>query len=218
MGKLVVLEGLDGSGKSTQYHLLCQRLEQQGKRFRPVTFPDYEQPYSAPVRMYLNGDFGTRADGVDAYAAATFFAVDRLASYLRFWKEDYQTGVPVLAARYTTANMYHQACKLPSSEQDAFTDWLADFEYGKLKLPRPDKVLLLDVPPRVAVQMIDSRHEAKDIHEKDADYLQRCYETALRVAERQGWTLISCLGEDGSMADIPTVAQRIWEQVESFFV
>ena len=144
MGKLIVLEGIDGSGKSAQYRRLTARFEREGLDYHSIVFPRYDQESSALIRMYLNGDFGSRPDDVNAYASSIFYAVDRYASYMTDWKAYYQSGGVVLSDRYTTSNAVHQGAKLPPEEQPRFFDWLYDLEYVKLGLPRPDLVIFLD--------------------------------------------------------------------------
>ena len=158
-GRLVILEAGDGSGKATQTKLLEERLIAEGRRVRPVEFPDYGSPSSALVRMYLGGDFGERASSVNAYAASAFFAVDRYASYQMKWRKELEAGAIVLADRYTTANMVHQAVKIEDAkEREAFLSWLEDFEYEKLALPRPDLVIFLDMEPDVSRRLIATRN------------------------------------------------------------
>lgn len=195
-GKLITVEGLDGSGKTTQMQLLENALNQRGLKFRRMKFPVYEQPYSAPVRMYLNGDFGRSPADVNAYAASTFFAVDRFASYRQMWGKDYESGVLVLTDRYTTSNMIYQMPKLPSSGWESFLSWLRDFEYGKLGLPEPDLTIYLDMPTEISQKLLDRRYRenggGKDIHESDTDYLRDCRKCAMFSAERLGWHVIPC--------------------------
>ncbi|MFC2768488.1 MAG: dTMP kinase [Mitsuokella sp.] len=196
-GKLITIEAGDGSGKATQTKLLCDRLQAEGRRVRRIAFPVYESDSSALVRMYLAGDFGAHADDVSAYAASTFFAVDRYASYRTAWKADYEAGAIILADRYTTSNMVHQAVKIEDAkERDSFLDWLWDFEFAKLGLPVPDRVIFLDMAPDVADRLIEARakkeHMAKDIHEKDRDYLRRCHAAYCMLAEKYGWQRIAC--------------------------
>ena len=161
-GKLFIIEAGDGSGKETQTRLLTQRLIREGHRVCAVTFPDYAADASMPVRMYLRGDFGTQADEVNPYAASTFFAVDRYASYRMKWGRDYEAGAIVLADRYTTSNMVHQAVKLTdAAERDTFLDWLCDLEFRKMGLPVPDAVFFLDMEPCAAERLIAARAQAK---------------------------------------------------------
>lgn len=196
MGKLMVIDGLDGCGKSTQLELLDRYLQGKNTPYRQISFPDYAQESSALVRMYLNGDLGTSVSDVNAYAASSFYAVDRYASYKRFWEKDYLAGIPIIAARYTTSNAIHQMTKLPSSEWDAYLEWLEDYEYTKLSLPRPDCVLFLDMPPEISQRLLSNRYQGdenkKDIHERDRQYLLNCRKAALYAANRKGWTVLPC--------------------------
>lgn len=167
-GKLIVLDGLDGSGKSTQAQLLADRLLAEKRKVELLSYPDYSQPSSTLVKMYLNGAFSKSADGVNAYAASSFYAVDRYASYMQFWKEKLENGFIMIASRYVSSNAIHQMVKLPKDEWDTFLDWLEDYEYQKLSLPRPDRVIFLDMSRAVADQLILSRYHGdeskKDIH------------------------------------------------------
>lgn len=193
MGKLFVLEGTDGSGKSTQFRLLCAALERRGLPFRRVTFPRYQEDSSMLLRMYLRGDFGAHPGDVNPYAAATFFAVDRYASYKTDWGGDYERGMPVLCDRYTTSNAVHQASKLPEGETGPFCDWLFHYEYELLGLPRPAGVIFLDMPSRLSFRLLTARQGAEgDIHELDHDYLAECRRRALWLCDKYGWTRVPC--------------------------
>lgn len=193
-GKLIVLEGIDGSGKSTQYRRLCQRMENDKIDYNHIVFPRYDKESSALLRLYLGGAFGTDPGDVNAYTASTFYAVDRFASYRDDWGKIYENGGLILSDRYTTSNAVHQGCKLPDDELPDFFNWLADLEYVKMGLPRPDLVIYLDVDIETATRRM-RRREAKnntqaDIHEKDTAYLERCLRTAGKAAEHYGWVRI----------------------------
>ena len=199
---LIVFEGIDGSGKSTQFQLLCDHMDKLGRGYTRVRFPQYDEPSSALLRMYLEGAFGGDPDDVNAYAASTFYAVDRYASYKNVWGEAYQSGDLILADRYTTSNAVHQGSKLSGAERQAFFQWLDEFEYQKMELPRPDIVLYMDVPIEIAIGNMRKR-EAKtgtspDIHETGAAYLKKCGETALEAAAFYGWHKVRCT-EGGNM-------------------
>lgn len=211
-GKLIVIDGLDGSGKATQSGLLVKKMaEHNPKGARLVSFPDYESPSAALVKMYLAGEFGGSAGDVNAYAASSFYAVDRYASYRRHWEEDYKAGRDILADRYATSNMIHQMGKLPREEWDGFLAWVKEFEYGKLGLPKPDRVLFLDMDPSLSERLLSARYQGdegkKDIHEADREYLRCCRESALYAAGREGWTVIHCDG-DGRVLPIEEIARR----------
>lgn len=216
MGKLIVIEGTDGSGKSTQFDLLTRRLEAEGLSFRRLRFPRYDQPSSALIRMYLGGDFGAAPDAVNAYAASTFYAVDRYASFVQDWRRDYQAGGVFLSDRYTTSNAVHQGAKLPESEQPAFFDWLYDLEYVKLGLPRPDLVVYLDVDLETSLERMKHRQEKTgkdgDIHEKDVAYLAACLATGSRAAEHYGWKRVD-FKKDGQIRELDEKHEEIFSDV-----
>ena len=216
-GKLIIIEAGDGSGKETQTKALYEHLCSDGRRVHRISFPDYASDSSALVRMYLGGSFGGHAEDVNAYAASTFYAVDRYASYRMKWKAAYETGDWILADRYTTSNMVHQAVKFTDAgERDAFLDWLWDFEFGKLGLPVPDLVIFLDMDPAVSDRLIAERSKGamqkKDIHEKDQDYLHRCHAAYLELAEKYHWKRIVC-SEDGAPRSIETIHADVYAAV-----
>lgn len=196
-GKLIVLEGTDGSGKSTQFRLLCAELEARGQVFRRLVFPRYGEESSALIRLYLSGAFGARPGDVNAYAASAFYAVDRYASYKQDWGGFYEAGGLVVCDRYTTSNAIHQGSKLPEGERPGFWTWLEDFEYGKLGLPRPDVVLWMDMPVERAIENLRRReadtHTQADIHEVDGAYLRACYAAERQAAAHYGWRAVPCM-------------------------
>ena len=214
-GTLIVFEGTDGSGKSTQFKLLCDRLQTQGTPFQRLVFPQYQEPSSALLRMYLQGEFGSHPSDVNPYAASTFYAVDRYAAWKKVWGEGYQRGALTLADRYTTSNAVHQGGKLSEAEQPAFFDWLFDFEYRKLGLPQPDAVIYLDMPTEKAVENLRRResetHTTGDIHEVDEDYLRQCRACAQAAAEHYGWRRVPCLDEGGAVRGIEDIHGELWD-------
>ena len=215
-GRLIVFEGTDGSGKATQTELLCRELDQRGIPYKKLTFPRYDQDSSALIRLYLGGAFGSRPDDVNAYAAATFYAVDRYASYKQDWGAFYEAGGLLIADRYTTSNAVHQTVKLPVEERRAFLDWLFDFEYRMLGLPKPTRVLYLDIPTDLTEQMMRRRehetHTKADIHEQDDAYLRHCRENAAYVVDYCGWTKIVCT-EQGRLRPIEDIHAEVMEKV-----
>ncbi len=217
MGKLIVIEGTDGSGKSTQFRLMSEHLEKDGVPFRHIVFPRYSEESSALIRMYLGGQFGANPADVNAYAASSFYAVDRYASYKMDWGKWYEDGGVVLSDRYTTSNAVHQASKEPESKQPEFLQWLYDFEYAKLALPRPDLTIYLDVPTDFTEKLLRHREQdtntKADIHEKDTAYLATCRETGRRAAAYYGWTVINCV-RDGQMRSITDIHQEIYQHVK----
>ncbi len=190
---LIVIEGTDGSGKSTQAQLACDALTAAGVDFKRLTFPRYQDESSTLVRMYLRGDFGNHPEDVNAYAASTFYAADRYASYMTDWKEDWLQDRVIFCDRYTTSNAVHQSSKLPEDQLREFTKWLFHYEYELLGLPAPTCVIFLDMPPEVSFKMLEKRQGGTgDIHELDHEYLIRCHQRAVSVCEQHGWHRISC--------------------------
>ena len=218
MGKLVVIEGTDGSGKSTQFRLLTEAVEGLGYEFRKLVFPQYSEDSSALIRMYLGGQFGTKPTDVNAYAASAFYAVDRYASYKKVWGEWYEQGGLVLSDRYTTSNAVHQASKEPEERRKEFLGWLYEFEYDRLGLPRPDLTIYLDVPTEYTEKLMRSREAATgtsaDIHEQDLTYLSTCRKMGKTAAEYYGWTVIDCV-RDGAMRSIEDIHQEILGHVKA---
>lgn len=215
-GKLIVLEGLDGSGKSTQMEQLKNHLKESGHLYRQIKLPDYGDPSSTLVRMYLDGAFGGKASDVNAYAASLFYAVDRYASYKRHWGADYEGGTLILADRYATSNAIHQMGKLPESEWADFLKWVEDLEYVKNGIPRPDLVLYLDMPVEISQRLMSRRYHGdevkKDVHECDVAYLNQCRRTAAYAAQLWGWRIIPCAG-DGAPRSIEEIGNQIFEAV-----
>ena len=216
-GKLIVFEGTDGSGKSTQFQALCARVEQTGTPFRRLVFPQYQEPSSALIRMYLGGEFGSRPGDVNPYAASAFYAVDRSASLKKVWGEYYSQGGLILTDRYTTSNAVHQGAKCTPQERPAFLGWLDDFEHDKLGLPRADLVLYLDMPTRCSLELLRSReaatHTQGDIHEVDPDYLAACRDSALQAARLLGWQVIPCVTGDGRLRTVEEIHREVWSLV-----
>ena len=218
MGKLIVVEGTDGSGKSTQFRLLTEAVEGLGYEFRKLVFPQYSEDSSALIRMYLGGQFGNSPADVNAYAASAFYAVDRYASYKKVWGEWYEQGGLVLSDRYTTSNAVHQASKEPEERRKEFLGWLYEFEYDRLGLPRPDLTIYLDVPTEYTEKLMRTREAATgtsaDIHEQDLTYLATCRKMGKTAAEYYGWTVIDCV-RDGAMRSIEDIHQEILGHVKA---
>ena len=217
MGKLIVIEGTDGSGKSTQFKRLTEHLQEKGQDFRTLVFPRYKEPSSALIRMYLGGEFGTNPADVNAYAASSFYAVDRYASYKQDWGKWYEDGGLIVSDRYTTSNAVHQASKEPKKKQGEFLKWLYEFEYDRLGLPRPDLTIYLDVPTAFTEQLMRRREQQTnthaDIHEQDMSYLATCRETGRAAAKYYGWHIIDCV-RDGQMRSIDDIHSEIFALVE----
>lgn len=211
-GRLIVIDGLDGSGKSTQFDrllgILSPKLSVKG-----ISFPDYDMPSATLVKMYLRGDFSKDAADVNAYAASTFYAADRYASYKLCWEKNYLNGDLILASRYVCSNAIHQMSKLPENEWDGFLEWLEDYEYDKLGLPRPDRTIILDIPVELSQKRLSERYHGdeskKDIHESNIAYMTVCRKSALYAAKKCGWDVISCCGEDGHIYSQEEVTQML---------
>ena len=216
MGKLIVIEGTDGSGKSTQFKLLSERLEKENHPFRRLVFPRYQEESSALIRMYLGGQFGTNPSDVNAYAATAFFAVDRFASYKQDWGKWYEDGGLVISDRYTTSNAVHQASKETGEKQAEFLKWLYEFEYDRLGLPRPDVVIYLDMPTDCSERLMRHReaetNTKADIHEQDLAYLATCRQTGRTAAEYYGWKVVTCV-RDGQMRSIEDIHEELYRHV-----
>ncbi len=197
MGKLIVIEGLDGSGKTTQTQLLSDELTSQGRSVLTLSFPRYDTTSGKLVKEYLNGDFGNDAMATNAYAVSGLYAIDRYVSYVKEWKDFYsETNSVVLTTRYTTANAIHQLAKLPREEWDGFLSWLYDLEYRKFGIPEPDMVIFLEMKPEISFELIKKRSEESgltpDIHEKDIELIKRFYRAGVYSAEKLGWERIVC--------------------------
>ncbi len=218
MGKLIVIEGTDGSGKSTQFRLLTSRLEAENTHFRKIVFPRYDQPSSALIKMYLGGEFGSKPSDVNGYAASAFYAVDRYASYKQDWGQYYEDGGLILSDRYTTSNAVHQAVKELPENRGEFLRWRYEFEYDKLRLPRPDLPIYLDVPTDFTEKLLRHReadtNTQADIHEQDMQYLSTCREAGRAAAEYYGWTVIHCT-RDGAMRSIEDIHEEIYRHVKA---
>lgn len=216
MGKLIVIEGLDGSGKSTQIELIKKYFAEKSINYKQIKLPDYADPSSTLVRMYLNGDFGDKPDDVNAFAASSFYAVDRYANFKRHWKAEYDNDFVILADRYTTSNCVHQCSKLDEKEWDSYIDWLYNFEFNQLKIPKPDLVVFLDMDPKISQKLMSSRYNGdenkKDIHEKDTVYLQKCRKAAFYSAEKLGWKVVKCY-EGEEPLKIETIAKIIEKHI-----
>ncbi len=220
MKRLFIIEGIDGSGKTTQVSLLRQRLEHFGKDVVQIKLPNYGSPACAPVEQYLAGAYGADANSVNAFAASAFFAVDRFAYYKTQWGQSYDSGKIILSDRYVSSNLLHQCAKLPEEQRVPYMEWLYDFEFEKMGIPRPDAVFFLDVPPKITGGLMSSRYEGdeskKDIHERDQEYLRRCYEMGIYCCENLGFHRISCLDDHGNMLPKEEISGEIFRQIERF--
>ncbi|MEG1027656.1 MAG: deoxynucleoside kinase [Oscillospiraceae bacterium] len=201
--KLIVIEGLDGSGKSTQGELVANELSA-----KLISFPDYNSRSCELVKMYLSGEMSQNLNDINAYAASSFYAVDRYASYKMHWQNDYQEGKMIIATRYVTSNAIHQMVKLDCSLWENYLDWLYDFEYNKLGLPIPDKIIFLNMDRDIANRLILQRDREMDIHEKNTEYLKKCELTAKYCCEKFGWSIVNCF-DDGLPLDKNIIKNKI---------
>ncbi len=216
MGILIAIEGTDSSGKQTQSEMLYKALCEKGIKARLVSFPAYESDSSALVKMYLAGEFGTDPKDVNAYAASTFYAMDRFATFRKDWGRDYDDGTVIVADRYVPSNLIHQASKIDNEkEKDKFIKWLDELEYEHLGLPRPDATIFLDMPTETAQKLMAERankidnSDKKDIHERNGEYLKKSYLNAKGIADKLLWNVIPCADKDGNVRDISDIGNDI---------
>ena len=219
-GKLIIIEGSDGSGKATQTEKLFQRLLFEKFRVKKIEFPNYASQSSALVKMYLNGEFGTDPDTISPYIASSFYAVDRYASFKKEWEAFYLDGGIILADRYTTSNMVHQAAKIDGDvEKDKFIEWLYNFEYHIFGLPVPDYVVFLDMPSEFSLGLIAQRASkaidvSQDIHEADENYLIKSYNNANRIASKYNWHRVKCI-KNSSLKTINEIHEEVYRLVKA---
>lgn len=219
LGKIIVIEGLDGSGKETQTNLLKEKLNALGLNVTKVSFPDYDSQSSALVKMYLQGEIQKSLEDVNAYAASSFYSADRYISYKTKWEQDYLKGNIILSDRYTTSNAIYQLTKITQNEKEDYLQWLYDYEYVKLGIPKPDYVIYLDVPTEVSQNLMNKRYNGdnskKDIHEQDVDFLSKCRSQALIVVDKWNWDLINCTNGK-EMRSIEEIHEEICSKVKRF--
>lgn len=212
MGKLIVIEGTDGSGKETQAKLLTKHLTKGGYSVQKISFPNYGTPQAKLVEMYLSGDFEKHADDVNPYAASVLYTVDRFASFKLNYEEFYNQGGILICDRYTTSNAVFQGTKIDADRRESYLHWLYDLEYSKVGIPVPDLVLFLDVNVDVSYKLASTRKDKPgvkhDIHEVDKDYLSRCHDAGINIAKKSGWAIINCT-EGDQLRSIEDIHQEI---------
>ncbi|WP_291940759.1 thymidylate kinase [Cetobacterium sp.] len=218
-GKLIVIEGTDSSGKETQTAMLFEKLSKEIKKIRKISFPNYNSPACAPVKMYLAGEFGTDAEKVNPYPASTMYAIDRYASYKTDWGNFYKDGGIIITDRYTTSNMVHQASKIDNSkEKEIYLSWLEDLEYNKMEIPKPDLVIFLNMPTETAQKLMAERknkitgEDKKDIHEKNVEYLKKSHKNACEISKKYSWKEIECI-ENNRLKTIEEISNEVFELV-----
>ena len=221
-GKLFVIDGTDGSGKQTQFTKLQERLKKDNVDFRTVSFPNYDSPSSGLVKMYLSGEFGKNAKDVSPYIASTFYAADRYATFKTGYEEYYKNGGIILADRYTTANMVHQAGKIKDvEEREKFLNWLCDFEFNLYGLPEPSEVFFLNMPVEKSLELMKNRNnkftnsDQKDIHESDEKHLRDAYSAACDVSKKYGWYEINCVKEN-KVRTIEDIHEEIYKEIKKY--
>lgn len=208
---IIDIEGTDGAGKKTQTDILFNFLIEQGYKVKKISFPNYDSESSALVKMYLRGEFGESANDINGYQASALYAVDRFATMSKINVDDYDF---VLFDRYVPSNMIHQSTRINDErELNEFLEWVEDFEYAKLGLPKPDKILFLNVPTEISMRLARSRDELKngeqkDIHEKDDTHLINAYQKANYVAKKFDWIIIDC-AENGKIKSIDEIHKDI---------
>ena len=220
MGKLIAIDGVDASGKQTHCELLYEKLIKNGIKARKISFPMYESNSSALVKMYLSGEFGDKPEDVSAYAASSFFAADRFATYKTDWGKDYNSDTVIIADRYVSSNMIHQASKLSGDEKNKFLEWLDHFEHEIYALPRSDITIFLDMPPEYGAMLMKdrenkfSKESQKDIHERNKEYLTESYKNACFIAQKYNWKKISCV-KDNAIRTIDEINDEIYNIIIS---
>lgn len=220
MGKLIVIEGTDSSGKETQTKRLFEKLEEKGLKVKKISFPNYDSPACEPVKMYLSGAFGEDAMKVNPYPVSTMYAIDRYASFKIDWEKFYNEDGIIVTDRYVTSNMVHQASKIKDlDEKKEYLNWLEDLEYEKMGIPRPDLVIFLNMPTEMAVKLMAERknkitgEEKKDIHERDKEYLKESHANACKIANTYNWKEIKC--SDGErIKTIEEIGEEVFSLVE----
>ena len=220
-GMIIVIDGTDGSGKQTQFKKLEERLTKENIKYKTVSFPNYDSPSSSLVKMYLSGEFGKKAKEISPYIASTFYAVDRYATFKKEYEDYYNKGGIILADRYTTANMVHQAGKISNKqEREKFLKWLWDFEFNLFGLPEPAEVFFLNMPVEYSIELMKNRknkftkEEEKDIHESDKSHLIDSYNSACQVAKDYNWNEIKCV-KKGKIRSVDEIHEEIYEKLKN---
>lgn len=221
-GKLIVIEGTDSSGKETQTNILFEKLKEnmsESTKIRKISFPNYESPACAPVKMYLAGEFGTDAEKVNPYPVSTMYAIDRYASFKTDWGKFYNEGGVVVTDRYVTSNMVHQASKIDNKiEKENYLKWLEDLEYEKMEIPRPDLVIFLNMPTEIAEELMAKRknkitgEDKKDIHEKNSEYLRKSHKNACEISVKYSWAEVKCV-KSNRLKSIEEISEEIYSLV-----
>ena len=221
-GIIISIEGTDGAGKHTQQQLLLNDLKEMGYSVVDQSFPNYESDSSAPVKMYLAGEFGKDSNSLNAYQASVLYAVDRMCTYQKNLKSHYENGEVILFDRYVQSNFIHQCSKIDDmNEKLEFIKWEEELEYDTLGLPKPDLVFFIEMPVEKSLELARARAEyktgdTKDIHEEDTTYMTRSYNNGLSLAKELGWNLIHCIDDDGNLKTIEAIHEEIMKIATEF--
>lgn len=214
-GKLIVIDGTDGSGKATQTKLLANRLEKAGYKVRIEDFPQYGQKSAGPVEDYLVGIYG-KADELGAYVPSVFYAVDRFAASERIRKHLKQ-GFIVISNRYVTANMAHQGGKIKNPKhREKYFKWITDLEYVFFKIPKPDLNVILHLPPEVSLKLVRKRgpqyyigSKKRDVHERDIYHLRAAEKIYLSIAKRFKYKVVEGF-VDGKLESPDEIGEKVF--------
>lgn len=222
MGKIIVIEGTDSSGKETQTKLLYERIKKIYDKTIKISFPNYESPACEPVKMYLAGKFGKDATKINPYPVSTMYAIDRYASFKQNWEKFYRDNYIIITDRYVTSNMIHQASKIEDkNKKEEYLKWLEDLEYEKIQIPKPDEIIFLKMPIEKAKILMEERknkitgEEKKDIHELNEEYLKKSYDNACSISKKYSWTEIECV-EENKIKTVEQINNEIFEKIKKF--
>lgn len=215
-GKLIVIEGTDGSGKATQIAILAKRLRKEGKKVKVLDFPQYGKPSAYFVEKYLRGEYGK----VGPYKASLFYALDRydISFEIKKWLRE---GNIILSNRYVSANMGHQAGKIKDQkEREYYEKWLTNLEYEIFSIPKPDLTILLVMPPEMGQKLVNKKKTRKylkgakrDIHEKDLGHLKDAFHAYLEVAKKYRWVVINCIEKETLLTPL-SIHKEILKKLE----
>lgn len=221
-GTIISIEGTDGAGKHTQQQLLLKELQKKGYKVVDQSFPNYESDSSAPVKMYLAGEFGKDSNSLNAYQASVLYAVDRMCTYQKDLKSHYEDGKIILFDRYVQSNFIHQCSKIDDmNEKLKFIEWEENLEYDTLGLPKPDLVFFVEMPVEKSIELARARADykngqTKDIHEEDTEYLAKSYNNGLALAKELGWNIVHCVDEAGNLKTIDEIHAEIMDIATKF--